>query len=920
MSAKSLYIGIVVSVLGWTSIASADLAARWTFNNNGNDQVGALNWTLNGGASYSTDRKEGSHSLQLDGVDDYAALPGSGLMSDTFTVKTVLLWFKPNSTVGTQVIYEEGGASNGLAIRIKDGVLEAVTKTNPDAFRLSTPLAGTGWSHVAASFDNGSFRLYLNGALVGSTATTFTQVASHTNASAIGGRNGSDTFNDSSGTGYFGGLIDDVQVYNEALSETKILEITTVGPVELLKARRPSPENGGVGVSSPLFQWTAGDEAKWHNLYLGASPELGAENLVGIRLINSTYYHVPGLTPGVAYWWRVDEIKLDGTVTVGDVWSFTFASTKAWSPAPSDGEPYADQSPTLTWEPGLSGSFHDVYFGADRNAVTEGAADAFKGNQGNTSYTPGVLPASTTYYWRVDEIDAAGNKEIGDVWSFTTLPPISIVDPNLVGWWTFDEEAGTRAVDWSGHGHHAEFNGAGSPTRTAGYDGGALAFAGAASDEYLATSYSGIAGTDARSVTAWIKTATFGEIISWGLNAAGQKWILRVQESNGIVGAIRVEVNGGYQVGYTDVRDDEWHHVAAVLASGSAPDAVDVKLYVDGSEETSSASQDEPVNTAGTGVVRIGESPWHNRPFTGLIDDVRLYNKVLNADELGTILRIDPALAWEPQPASGALVDVRDASELNWSAGYSAAKHDVYFGRDEDAVTSADTGSAVYHGRRAGTNFALDELVEFGGGSYYWRIDEVEADGVTINRGLVWTLTVPDYLAVDDFESYNDDDNRIYSAWIDGYTNGTGAWVGYSTSPFAEHAIIHSGTQSLPLDYNNVNSPYYSETTREFGSVQNWTTEDVTNLVLFVRGSAGNTADSLYIGIQDSAGKLATVTYPDSAIVEATAWTEWRIPLSSLAGVNLAKVDAVHIGVGNRTSPTAGGVGILYIDDIRLTK
>jgi hypothetical protein len=373
-------------------------------------------------------------------------------------------------------------------------------------------------------------------------------------------------------------------------------------------------------------------------------------------------------------------------------------------------------------------------------------------------------------------------------------------------------------------------------------------------------------------------------------------------------------------VGYTDVRDDEWHHVAAVLESGSAPDAVDIKLYVDGSQETSSASQDEPINTAGTGVVRIGESPWHNRPFVGLIDDVRLYNKALSADELGAVLRIDQTLAWEPQPASGALLDVRDASELSWSAGYSAAKHDVYFGRDRDAVTSADPGSAVYHGRRAGTNFSLEELVAFGGGSYYWRIDEVEADDVTINKGLVWTLTVPDYLTVDDFEGYNDDDDRIYSAWIDGYTNGTGSWVGYSTSPFAEHAIIHSRTQSLPLDYNNVNSPYYSETTRKFESVQNWTAEDVTNLVLFVRGKSSNTPEGLYIGVQDSAGKLAIVTYPDSAIVKATAWAEWKIPLSGFAGVNLAKVDTVYIGVGNRTSPTAGGAGTLYIDDLRLTK
>jgi hypothetical protein len=49
-----------------------------------------------------------------------------------------------------------------------------------------------------------------------------------------------------------------------------------------------------------------------------------------------------------------------------------------------------------------------------------------------------------------------------------------------------------------------------------------------------------------------------------------------------------------------------------------------------------------------------------------------------------------------------------------------------------------------------------------------------------------------------------------------------------------------------------------------------------------------NGAANLYVTVEDSAGKVATAS--DPALVNAAAWTEWKIPLSSLTGVNLAKV------------------------------
>ena len=58
------------------------------------------------------------------------------------------------------------------------------------------------------------------------------------------------------------------------------------------------------------------------------------------------------------------------------------------------------------------------------------------------------------------------------------------------------------------------------------------------------------------------------------------------------------------------------------------------------------------------------------------------------------------------------------------------------------------------------------------------------------------------------------------------------------------------------------------------------------------------------------------VSNPNTAAITSPGWTEWRIPFSEFTGVNLGRIQTMYIGVGNRTSPTAGGSGLVFIDDI----
>jgi len=282
-------------------------------------------------------------------------------------------------------------------------------------------------------------------------------------------------------------------------------------------------------------------------------------------------------------------------------------------------------------------------------------------------------------------------------------------------------------------------------------------------------------------------------------------------------------------------------------------------------------------------------------------------------------MRGDPELAYDPGPGNGSIVDVLEATPLSWLPGEKAAQHDVYFGTDKDAVSDADTSDTtdIYRARQGVTIYTPPEGIEWGGGSYYWRIDEYNTDG-TIKKGNVWSFTVADYLIVDDFESYNDlnpDDpnsNRIFFAWLDGLDNPTinGSVVGYDNAPFAEQTIVNSGSQSMPMYYDN--SAGKSEATLTLTSDRNWTVNGVDTLTIWFRGNSSNAAETLYVTLNGSA--RVDNDNPDATTI--TRWTPWNIDLLSFAdqGVNLSNVNSITLGLGSVT----GGTGTMYFDDIRL--
>jgi len=188
-------------------------------------------------------------------------------------------------------------------------------------------------------------------------------------------------------------------------------------PENPLKASSPIPANGAIEVTDSVLQWTAGETAVSHKVYLSADATIDASDFL---IETPLTLAAPDLLPGATYYWRVDEVQADKTEIQGDVWTFTMMPLEAHSPKPADGATGVALDAKLSWTAGRGTILNDLYFGTDQAAVAAKAPTTFKGKLNVTSFDPGPLQPFTTYYWKVDEF--AGIKtNAGPVWSFSTV-------------------------------------------------------------------------------------------------------------------------------------------------------------------------------------------------------------------------------------------------------------------------------------------------------------------------------------------------------------------------------------------------------------------------------------------------------------------------------------------------------------------
>lgn len=175
---------------------------------------------------------------------------------------------------------------------------------------------------------------------------------------------------------------------------------------------------------------------------------------------------------------------------------------------------------------------------------------------------------------------------------------------------------------------------------------------------FLATECPGIAGTAPRSVALWVKIdpdtpdALAYAMMSWGTlsTSGGKKWQISWNtgiDNPGAHGAIRTEVEGGYQIGSTNLLTGTWHHVVSVFSGGDGADiSRNLRHYVDGRLEAVTATRshsvatvtDEPSSLPVTIGRRI-EKEGIYRSFRGELDEIYLFPCALTPEQVDSLYR-----------------------------------------------------------------------------------------------------------------------------------------------------------------------------------------------------------------------------------------------------------------------------------------
>lgn len=189
----------------------------------------------------------GDFSASFNGINQYISVPNSPLINvGGRPERTIELVFNANTTAGRQVLWEEGGNTNGMTLYIDNGSIYFNARSGGSwgPFNISAPINAGETYHIAAVIDqpNGEFRGYLNGALV-DTGLVTNNWGSHTNRVGIGAMSQNGWFHDGPanvGTGFFfNGRISDVALYNDALDgpiieqhASSLTETTTTNGLE----------------------------------------------------------------------------------------------------------------------------------------------------------------------------------------------------------------------------------------------------------------------------------------------------------------------------------------------------------------------------------------------------------------------------------------------------------------------------------------------------------------------------------------------------------------------------------------------------------------------------------------------------------------------------------------------------------------
>ncbi len=631
-------------------------------------------------SGWTTSGKIGQ-ALNFDGTNDYVDLGTKSSLNLTTTL-SISGWVNRSNTGKYMIPLARRNSSN---LQYQLTWVRNGEGTHNDKVRLDLGLGGsitsfnstnahtdTGWHHIAGTYDGANVKLYFDGALDGTTAET-RSIDSYSIPNEIGFDNG---VADPSLSAYSAGSIDDVRIYNRALSGTEILTLYGQTYRSVIKnsgkglvAYWPFSEGTGTITTDATGNRNNGtltNGPTWGTGKYGNAVTFdGVDDYVSASSASSVNFQETSPF-SVSSWVKTTS---SATQSIASTWSYQVSS--GWHFEMNDGTAGAiyfgiingignsyrmARSTATTFNDGAWHLAVATYDGSQSSAgiklyidgVSSAAVsigDTSPGSLANANLNIGKIGGGSVPEYFNGSIDDAriynrvlSAQEVlnlynssGEAMGILNQAHRNTLTNGLVGYWSFDGPtmSGTSAIDSSGSGNTGTLTN--GPVRALGRLGQALNFDGV--NDYLDLGNTASLNFDTSTsftLVAWVKrtSASSGNIF----NKRSSGWVWVRMNGDCAAGKIDFSVNrsgGGTFCSTTGgLNDGSWHHIVGVVDRTNNL----MTLYTDGSVNgsasiTSFGSLSDigaNWNIAGWGAGEL---------FPGSIDDVRMYSRALSAAE-----------------------------------------------------------------------------------------------------------------------------------------------------------------------------------------------------------------------------------------------------------------------------------------------
>lgn len=640
-----------------------------TMDESGNGYPG----TLGGGVTFTTTTPitlpDSSMALSFDGVDDYVALPDLGSQD----ILAVSLWVNVASIGSlTSIIHSDGWGTPGqIHMHLRaDGLLQFSVSSNSSTFvstfAFGTELPLNTWTHLTYVYDSTAqhFDLIVNGG-------EFTESLDYTTAyppllgpAQLG--------NWSDGARPFDGMMDDLRIYNSALTVTDtqtIMRDTSISCGAWATATLTVTPEDDPPMAADDFYYTPGDTV----LAIAAPGVLENDTDPDNGAVTMTLSLAP----------------THGDLTLAPDGSFVYTPALAFSGPDtftyqlSDGLLSTQAVVTLMVGPLIPLAANDAYTTLQYIPLNVSAPGVLGNDEGHgdplaarltSAPTHGdVILASDGGFTYTPDLGYAGN----DSFSYNA----SNGEPLLTAYWPFAEGGGSNTADITGHGYHGTLTNGPRFTTTVPVTPSfantyALDFDGV--DDYGVAPAIDLASRSF-SVAFWARRDTLDTddfVISQGSASANQGLTIGFRDDNTFTFAF-YDDDADTSAVFTDTLN--WHHWACTYDADTNLQTI----FLDGTSIFTRTANDDYV---GSGSLYIGTA--FGAYFDGLLDDVRLYETALTPAQVQDAMD-DNTIATTSSPATVALTvtahptgtlvgDVCDSATLAPLAGVDVALDSVY--------------------------------------------------------------------------------------------------------------------------------------------------------------------------------------------------------------------------------------------------